>query len=122
MASSIPTVDDLKEFLPIPANIDAVANPDKIDVAQSMTEQPTASHALAMADHDEKGAAQEPHDSEVNDLGWTDHVDQMPNPVVGGMHNEDLWVLVRRFNKVRYGSKALHQACIFKAKLVLSFA
>ncbi|KAF7192579.1 hypothetical protein HII31_06088 [Pseudocercospora fuligena] len=105
MATNIPTVEDLKEFLPMPANIDAVADPDKVDVAQSMTEKPTASHALAMADHDEKGAAQETHDDEVKDLGWTDHVDQIENPLVGGMHNEDLWVLVRRFNKQMYHVK-----------------
>ncbi|EME88861.1 uncharacterized protein MYCFIDRAFT_125916 [Pseudocercospora fijiensis CIRAD86] len=100
MATNIPTVEDLKEFLPIPANIGALTDPDKVDVAQSITEKPTASHALAMADHHDKGAAQETHDDEVKDLGWADHVDQMQNPLVGGMHNEDLWVLVRRFNKV----------------------
>jgi hypothetical protein len=53
-----------------------------------------------MADHDEKGEAQIPHNAEVKDLGWTDHVVDLPNPLVGGLQNEELWVLVRRFNKV----------------------
>ncbi|EME41245.1 hypothetical protein DOTSEDRAFT_73607 [Dothistroma septosporum NZE10] len=58
-----------------------------------------------MADHEEKGAAQVAHDDEVNDLGWTNHVDDIPNPLVGKLPNEELWVLVRRFNKQLYHVK-----------------
>lgn len=94
------TESGLADFLPIPHNVAPLTDPDKQEVAQSLTEAPTASHALAMEDHDEKGAAQIAHDGEVKDLGWTDHVDQIQNPLVGGMPNEELWVLVRRFNKV----------------------
>ncbi|KZF19687.1 hypothetical protein L228DRAFT_214489 [Xylona heveae TC161] len=69
---------------------------------------PTASHALATVDHEEKGAAQEGHgDPEIKDLGWNEHVDQVPAPLVGGMSNEDLWVLVRRFDKQMYHVKAI---------------
>ena len=65
------------------------------------TDAPTDSHALANADHEEKGAAQEDHfETEVKDLGWNDHPKDMPKPLVGGLRNEDLWLLVRRFNKV----------------------
>ena len=61
---------------------------------------PTESHALAEADHEEKGAAQEQHfEAEVKNLGWHDHPDQV-KPLVGGLRNDDLWMLVRRFNKV----------------------
>lgn len=65
MATEGITVGDL---LPIPENINTLGQPDSEEVAQSLTEKPTTSHALAMADHDEKGAAQEAHDSEVKDL------------------------------------------------------
>ncbi|KAF2167645.1 hypothetical protein M409DRAFT_53638 [Zasmidium cellare ATCC 36951] len=82
-----------------------VTDPDKTESANSLTERPTSSHALAMADHDEKGAAQEVHDEEVKDLGWTVDNEKIPNPLVGGMPNEDLWVLVRRFNKQMYHVK-----------------
>lgn len=66
-------------------------------------EMPTESHELANADHEEKGAAQQDHGQvEVRDLGWnTDEPStDVPNPLVGGLPNEELWTLVRRFNKV----------------------
>lgn len=90
----------IADFLPIPDTMAPVTDPDKTESANSLSEQPTSSHALAMADHDQKGAAQEAHDREVKDLGWTTGNDKIPNPLVGGMPNEDLWVLVRRFDKV----------------------
>jgi hypothetical protein len=70
------------------------------DAAQNLTEEPTASHALAQADIDVKGLAQLPHNAEVKDLGWNEPPSKIPAPLVGGMDNEELWVLVRRFNKV----------------------
>ncbi|TGO80846.1 hypothetical protein BPOR_1631g00010 [Botrytis porri] len=69
---------------------------------------PTDSHALAIADHEEKGAAQLDHGNvEVRDLGWNDHPDDVPTPLVGGLPNEELWTLVRRFNKQMYHVKSL---------------
>jgi hypothetical protein len=70
------------------------------DAAQNLTEEPTASHALAQADVDVKGVAQLAHNAEVKDLGWNEPPEKIPAPLVGGMDNEELWVLVRRFNKV----------------------
>lgn len=88
-----------KDLLPIPHETD----PEKEDRTVTMTEQPTESHALAMQDHEEKGAAQIEHDKEVVNLGWNEPAQAVSNPLVGGLSNEDLWVLVRRFNKVRLG-------------------
>jgi hypothetical protein len=63
-------------------------------------EHPTESHALANADHDMKGAAQVDHGAvEVRDLGWNKDEKTIP-PLVGGLPNEELWTLIRRFNKV----------------------
>ncbi|PVH86051.1 hypothetical protein DL98DRAFT_650541 [Cadophora sp. DSE1049] len=71
-------------------------------------ELPTDSHALANAEHNEKGAAQIDHGhTEVKDLGWNDHPSDVPAPLVGGLPNEELWTLIRRFNKQMYHVKAL---------------
>lgn len=65
----------------------------------------TDSHALANADHDEKGAAQFNQHDGVKDLGWNDHPKEVPQ-LVGGLDNEELWTLIRRFNKQIYHVKA----------------
>jgi hypothetical protein len=91
----------LKDLLPIPDNTDIVTDPVKtLGAATSMSQEPTLSHALARDDHDEKGLAQQDHDHEVLDLGWNEEEKNIPSPLVGGLQNEDLWLLVRRFNKV----------------------
>jgi len=89
-----------KDLLPIPNDTQAVSNPDKKEVSHSLTQQPTASHALAYAETEEKGAAQLSADDGVTDLGWNEPNEKIANPLVGGMENEELWVLIRRFNKV----------------------
>lgn len=66
-------------------------------------EQPTESHVLAHMDQEEKGVAQMDHgQTEVRDLGWNEHPTDVPVPLVGGLPNEELWTLTRRFNNVRY--------------------
>ncbi|KAF2712250.1 hypothetical protein K504DRAFT_464328 [Pleomassaria siparia CBS 279.74] len=92
-----------KDLLPIPHETD----PDKEDKTVTMTERPTESHALAQADHEEKGAAQIAHGEEVVNLGWNEPVQAVSNPLVGGLSNEDLWILVRRFNKQMYHVKEI---------------
>lgn len=90
----------LTDFLPIPETLAPVTEPGRAETSQTLAEEPTMSHALAVADHDEKGHAQESHESEVKDLGWNEDEEHIPSPLVGGMSNDDLWVLIRRFNKV----------------------
>jgi hypothetical protein len=92
----------IKNLLPIPDNIAAVMNPDAESpaVAHTIRDEPTDSHALAMAEPEEKGQAQQPHEAEVKDLGWQEPVSKIANPLVGGLPNEELWVLIRRFDKV----------------------
>lgn len=83
----------------------------------SMDETPTASHALASEasalsplDPTPKGAAQVLHDNvEVKDLGWNAHTSRIPQPVVGGLHNEDLWTLIRRFDKQIFEVRAIDE-------------
>jgi hypothetical protein len=71
-----------------------------------MRNAPTESHALALeaatspTEHGQ-GAAQVEHGQEVVNLGWNEPKEHIASPLVGGLSNEDLWLLVRRFNKVR---------------------
>ncbi|TRX90568.1 hypothetical protein FHL15_008541 [Xylaria flabelliformis] len=95
----------ITDVLPVPATTAPVTNPHDHDLANSLAEKPTLSHSLAMADHDEKGFVQHPRDEEVADLGWNKKKENIPAPLVGGLGNEDLWLLIRRFNKQMYHVK-----------------
>jgi hypothetical protein len=100
MASEGPSIHDL---LPTPASTSPMS-PNETKVHNSMTEKPTASHALAMASQEaeEKGAAQRDYvEEDVANLGWNEPESHIASPLVGGLSNEELWLLVRRFNKVR---------------------
>lgn len=76
---------------------------------------PTESHALAIADHEVRGASQQNHsaadgeeegeEDEVQNLGWFEDPNDIP-PLVGGLPNEELWTLIRRFNNQMYHVKA----------------
>ena len=70
----------------------------------SLKDAQTISHALAVTSHDQKGAVQHASGQEIKDLGWNAPQESVPSPLIGGMDNEYLWMLVRRFNKVRYHS------------------
>ncbi|KAI3319807.1 hypothetical protein HD806DRAFT_538776 [Xylariaceae sp. AK1471] len=97
----------IADVLPVPVTTAPVTNPGERDTANSLTEEPTLSHSLAMGDHDEKGFVQHPRDDEVADLGWNKKKENIPAPLVGGLGNEDLWLLTRRFNKQMYHVKEL---------------
>lgn len=91
-----------KDLLPVPHDADALTDPSKKEVAHALAEGATASHVLATATPpaEEQGQAQMDHDAEVKNLGWNEPKHNIAAPLVGGMENEDLWVLIRRFNKV----------------------
>ncbi|KAH9890750.1 hypothetical protein F4778DRAFT_366447 [Xylariomycetidae sp. FL2044] len=98
----------LTDFLPIPTSTDAVTDPDKQETANSLGDEPTLSHALAVDDHEEKGAAQQAHDAEVANLGWNKKKEAIAAQLVGGLDNQDLWLLIRRFNKQIYHVREVH--------------
>ncbi|KAI3337999.1 hypothetical protein F4824DRAFT_509630 [Ustulina deusta] len=93
------------DALPIPATTAPVTDPGEYSTANSLAEEPTLSHSLAMGDHDEKGVVQQPREEEAVDLGWNKRKENIPAPLVGGLGNEDLWLLIRRFNKQIYHVK-----------------
>lgn len=93
---------DPLDLLPVPETNPTVHE----GTTTTLLDAPTESHALALeaakaADPAEAGVAQIPHDEEVVDLGWNEPKEHVARPLVGGLSNEDLWLLVRRFNKVR---------------------
>ncbi|CAI6340223.1 unnamed protein product [Periconia digitata] len=98
-----------KDLLPIPAEDPT----EQHGTTPTLTDKPTESHALAMeaAKAPEiAGAAQAEHHEEVVNLGWNEPKEQIASPLVGGLDNEDLWVLVRRFNKQMYHVKEIPNA------------
>ena len=98
---SVPAPDtDTSSINNNPSTI-ATKTTTKDEAAPPLHEGPTASHALATSPTEETGLVQLGHNEEVRDLGWNEPKEAIPAPLVGGMENEDLWVLVRRFDKVR---------------------
>ncbi len=93
-------MDVVKDILPIPENTEVVTAPEKEELHHSLEDEATLSHSLAVADHDEKGHAQVDHDEMVKDLGWHEPDQKIANPLVGRLPNEELCLLLRRFNKV----------------------
>lgn len=90
-----------KDLLPVP-DPEAISDPAKEETARTIHDGATASHELATSPTEETGLVQQDHDEEVKDLGWNEPKEAIPAPLVGGMDNEGLWVLVRRFDKVRF--------------------
>jgi hypothetical protein len=69
-------------------------------------EGPTDSHILSQIEPDEKGASQLGGDStEITDLGWAKPVEHIEERLIAGLSNENLWMLIRRFDKVRFKTK-----------------
>ncbi|KAL6405906.1 hypothetical protein AUP68_10790 [Ilyonectria robusta] len=95
-----------------PSNLNTESEPEIVEKYEQETL--TASHALAEeskhVDFDEKGASQMQHDdNEVRDLGWNDEQSRVPNPVVGGLDNAELWTLIRRFDKQVFRVKRIDE-------------
>src|SRR3984957_9277346 len=85
-----------------PINASAAVAPPPPAPAQNplLERKPSESHALATENHELKGAAQEAgKEAYITDLGWQANVEGLAT-LVGGLPNEELWTLVRRFNKV----------------------
>ncbi|KAK0729545.1 hypothetical protein B0H67DRAFT_501065 [Lasiosphaeris hirsuta] len=94
----------LKDLLPVPAT--ALPDDNQDSASASHQNGATLSHSLATDDHAEKGEAQQDHEEEVLDLGWNEKKQDIAAPLVGGMDNEELWLLVRRFDKQIYHVKS----------------
>jgi hypothetical protein len=65
-------------------------------------EGPTDSHVLSQVEQDEKGMIQKAGDTpDITDVGWNNLADNTEQ-LIAGLSNEDLWMLIRRFDKVFY--------------------
>jgi hypothetical protein len=74
---------------------------------EKQVQQESLSHALATTEQEIKGHAQVDHVEEAKDLGWNEPKEDIAEPLVGGMDNEELWMLVRRFDKVSWSADAI---------------
>lgn len=98
----------IADLLPLPPDTQPVSDPNKIEESTTLANDPSLSHSLATNDHVEKGLAQQYHEDEVLDLGWKQEKhEESAAPLVGGLDNEDLWLLIRRFNKQMYHVKSV---------------
>ena len=78
----------------------------KISSTLDFSDKPTDSRALAHAstEQEELGAVQQGHEEgEVRDMGW--QTKRPDDSLVGGLSNDDLWTLIRRFDKQMYHVK-----------------
>lgn len=85
------------------ASVDDLTNHAHSNLAAEpeLPEGPTDSHVLAQVEQDEKGLSQKAGDTpEITNLGWGKSPDSIEEPLVAGLSNEDLWMLIRRFDKV----------------------
>ncbi|KAI5456021.1 hypothetical protein BGZ63DRAFT_496930 [Mariannaea sp. PMI_226] len=117
-----PAVDESSRPL---SSADSTSEPEILERYEEET--PTASHALAdesaAGDQDdgEKGAAQIDHgDIEVKNLGWNDRVNNVPVPLVGGLDNEALWTLIRRFDKQIFHVKQIQEPPLGELDLTIA--
>lgn len=70
-------------------------------MTEKIPEGPTDSHVLSQIEPDKKGLVQQADNSaDVTDLGWNDPTDHIEEPFIADLANEDLWMLIRRFDKV----------------------
>lgn len=65
---------------------------------QQEYDQPAAKDALQSG---EKLGARPDHSQGITDTGWNVAEAQRQQTLIDGLDNEDIWLLVRRFNKVR---------------------
>ncbi|CAI7661051.1 unnamed protein product [Penicillium bialowiezense] len=84
---------------------------DQLGTEPELPEGPTDSHVLSQVEQDEKGLAQKAGETaEITNIGWGEHADHVAEPLVAGLANEDLWMLIRRFDKQVYRVKAVPDA------------
>ncbi|KAJ6083037.1 hypothetical protein N7467_007172 [Penicillium canescens] len=102
------TTDEIK-----PANGgDATSKADsQVTAEPAIPDGPTDSHVLSQVEQDEKGLAQKAGDTkEITNIGWGVSPNVIEEPLVAGLSNEDLWMLIRRFDKQVYRVKAVPEA------------
>lgn len=83
--------------------IAAVTKIGNMDAVGNQPTGPTDSHILSQVEQDEKGLSQKPHVGPIDntsDIGWGASPHEFEKRIVSGLSNEDLWMLIRRFNKV----------------------
>ncbi|CAG8032075.1 unnamed protein product [Penicillium nalgiovense] len=103
-----------------PASVDAttIKADNNLTTNPEIPEGPTESHVLSQVEQDEKGLSQKAGDTtELTNIGWGGSPDATEEPLVAGLSNEDLWMLIRRFDKQVYRVKAVPDAPVQRLDL-----
>jgi hypothetical protein len=90
----------MADFLPIPAPNPVDGSSQDQESFDTSDNHPTFSHAVATEAQDDHGHVQQHPEKDVLNLGWNERKEAIAAPLIGGMDNEELWMLTRRFNKV----------------------
>ncbi|SPQ24376.1 16c37585-e81e-4bd5-aa74-8d25213f239d [Thermothielavioides terrestris] len=96
----------MADFLPIPAPNPVDGSSQDQESFDTSDNHPTFSHAVATEAQDDHGHVQQHPEKDVLNLGWNERKEAIAAPLIGGMDNEELWMLTRRFNKQIYNVKA----------------
>ena len=88
--------------------ITTAAKPITATAQAPLGQETSTSHILATQQHELSGAVKEAgKEDHITNLGWQANAKGV-DTLVGGLPNEELWTLIRRFNKVSlspYGSR-----------------
>lgn len=86
-----------REIRQISATLDAVAG----TLHTSIEQKPNTSPGVLTTQNEKKIPIWLDHHQDLMDFGWNEDKTRISEPLVDGLSNEDIWLLVRRFNKVR---------------------
>lgn len=106
MSATVPTVPPVPPVPPPGTDLRHEQQSSNAD-GEPPIEGPTDSHVLSQVEQDEKGLSQlAGNTAEITNLGWSQPSEHFQEPIIGGLSNEDLWMLIRRFDKVIDGRKS----------------
>jgi hypothetical protein len=104
--STIPVMTTKNDGLNTQVDAEDHVDTEQFANAKSELDLPTDSHALVHEELEEKGLIHKVSKAEdetfagAADVGWTQEPHEFEEQIVGGIKNDDLWTLIRRFNKV----------------------
>ncbi len=105
------TTEEAQKIGGAPGEVMAVPRPAEEEGPVSKNTKTSWSESTAAA-----SAVDRLQEAGTDDLGWNDFDAKTPIPVLHGMRNDDLWLLVRRFNKQTYHVKRLYDQNIEHGK------
>jgi len=89
----------------------AISNSKPEPIEDYEEKRPTIGHKLAHGAHKENDDAESEHTNiEQGDSGWNEEEGNVLQPLISGWSNNELWTLIRRFNKQMFHVKAVQSS------------